>query len=68
LIIELIALNLEGKVECILASFFNLLNERENFKLKLSKQQLKVGNDWYNLQGVYGLTSEETEYNNYLYL
>jgi hypothetical protein len=64
LIIELSALNNENKIECYFATFCKLIPDTtglKKYKVKPEMQKLKVNDSWFDLQDVYGISSENIE-------
>ena len=64
LIIELVALNEENNsVECIFCTFCKVFPDAggKNYKIKPEMQKLKVNNTWFDIQDIYGFTSDNYE-------
>ena len=63
LVIELIAFKDDNSVECIFCTFCKVYPEQsgKNFKIKPEMQKLKVNHTWFDIQDIYGFTSDNNE-------
>lgn len=60
-IIELTALDMNQRVECIIAFFCKIISKENGpISIKLMMQKCKVyGSEWYDIQSIYGILSQE---------
>ena len=63
LIIELIALSSDDTPECIFCTFCKVIPDKDgkNFKIKPELQKLKVNSTWFDIQDIFGFTSDNNE-------
>lgn len=66
LIIELQAINQWNQLECTLVIYCKIVRDSNKqpganleHKIKVESQRIKIGNQWYTIQGIFGLRSKE---------
>jgi hypothetical protein len=63
LIIELISVTEENSIGCIFCTFCKIFPDQEgnSYKIKPEMQKLKVANSWFDIQDIYGFTSDNND-------
>jgi hypothetical protein len=63
LVIELIALNDNNQPECTFCTFCKIypVDGGKSYKIKPEMQKLKVNHSWFDIQDIYGFTSDNNE-------
>ncbi len=60
-VIEMIALSEKNVPECVFCTLCKIYPDSNSYKIKPEMQKFKVNNTWFDIQDVFGFTSDNTE-------